>query len=145
MYMLQKWNRLYKLFHPRLEIGNEEVGPRCLSNGPRLAYGWAFSRSDLRKYAEFHNVHMVLQEYLSGKLGKTLVKYGALSETAAQDKELLYYLDACLDQAVRVHLEYLAAVKLRRVLRNLRRVLRAVHEHRGERTNQGDRRYYWAG
>ena len=91
-YMLQKWNRLYKLFHPRPEIGKDEAGPLCLVNGPRLAYGWAFSRSDIRQYADFHHVNMPLQEYLSEKLGKTLVRYGALSETDAQDEELLYLL-----------------------------------------------------
>ena len=115
--MLQKWNRLYNLFHPRPEIGKDEAGPLCLVNGPRLAYGWAFSRSDIRKYADFHHVNMPLQEYLSEKLGKTLVRYGALSETDAQDEELLFYLDECVEVAVRVHLEYVSGVdSLRRVL-----------------------------
>ncbi|TFK85629.1 hypothetical protein K466DRAFT_600998 [Polyporus arcularius HHB13444] len=81
-----KWDRLYKLFHPR----------------PR----------DLLKYAEFHNIKMPLQEYLSGKLGKEYVKYGALSESDAQDEELLYYLDKCASLAVRKHLEHEARVKL---------------------------------
>ncbi|TFK85628.1 hypothetical protein K466DRAFT_600997 [Polyporus arcularius HHB13444] len=107
-----KWDRLYKLFHPRPVIGEEETGFRCLLNGPRLAYGWAFSRADLLKYAEFHKLRMPLQEYLSGKLGKTHVRYGALSETDAQDEELLFFLDKCAYLAVRTHLEQEAGVDL---------------------------------
>ncbi|KAI0702353.1 hypothetical protein C8T65DRAFT_655511 [Cerioporus squamosus] len=111
-----KWDRLYKLFHPRPVIGEDEVGPRCLVDGPRLAYGWAFSWRDLIKYAEYHKIKMPLQEYLTEKLGKTYVRYGALSETDAQDDELLYYLDKCASLAVRKHLEHEAGVKLLHVL-----------------------------
>ncbi len=93
-------------------IKKDITGPRCLVNGPHLAYGWAFSKRDLLKYAEFHNIKMPLQEYLSGKLGKEYVKYGALSETDAHDEELLYYLDKCASLAVRKHLEHEARVKL---------------------------------
>ncbi|RDX41867.1 hypothetical protein OH76DRAFT_176788 [Lentinus brumalis] len=90
-----KWDRLYKLFHPRPVIGEEETGFRYLLYGPRLAYGWSFSRADLLKYAEFHQLKMPLQEYLSGKLGKPHVRYGALSDTDAQDEDLLFFLDKC--------------------------------------------------
>ncbi|TFK82257.1 hypothetical protein K466DRAFT_603825 [Polyporus arcularius HHB13444] len=55
---------------------------------------------------------MPLQEYLSGKLEEEYVKYGALSESDAQDEELLYYLDKCASLAVRKHLEHEARVKL---------------------------------
>ncbi|TFK82258.1 hypothetical protein K466DRAFT_603826 [Polyporus arcularius HHB13444] len=106
------WDRLYKLFHPRPVIGEEETGFRCLLYEPRLAYGWAFSRADLLKYAEFHQLKMPLQEYLSGKLGKMHVRYGALSETDAQDEELLFFLDKCAYLAVRTHLEQEAGVDL---------------------------------
>lgn len=59
---------------------------------------------------------MPLHNYLSRKLGKTQVQYGALEGTDAQDEELAYYLDKCASLAVRKHLEHISGVKLIHVL-----------------------------
>ena len=112
LYLSQKWKRLYALFHPRPVIDKAEVGPRCLVHGPILAYGWAFARADLMKYAEFHKISMPLLGYLGAKLGKPYVRYGALEGNDTQDEELLYFLGKCAWMAVRKHLEQESGVKL---------------------------------
>ena len=107
--------RILKLFPPRPVITEEEVGPQ-FRDGPRLSYGWAFSSDDLMKYAEYYKLKKSLQPYFSEKLGKSFVTYGALSETEAQDKDLLHYLSATLPTAVRRDLEERAGIQLLSVI-----------------------------
>ena len=113
--MAQKIARLLNLFQPRPILTPEEVGPQ-FRDGHRLAYGWAFSSDDLMKYAEHYKLRQPLQKYLSGKLGKSFVTYGALSETEAQDADLHLYLTEAVVISVRRDLEERAGVKLLSVI-----------------------------
>ncbi|KAI0693705.1 hypothetical protein C8T65DRAFT_744643 [Cerioporus squamosus] len=67
------------------------------------------------KYAEHHRLEVLLDSYFSTKLRKQYVTFGALSESEAQDEDLLTFLELVSCLAAIKDLEHESGIKLFRV------------------------------
>ncbi|KAI0738279.1 hypothetical protein C8Q80DRAFT_1124910 [Daedaleopsis nitida] len=106
--------RLFKTFGPmkalaKRHIASETHEPAC------VAYGWAYTRSFLRAYAERYQLAVSCRPFFCKVIGKDELVYGQLSEEDAKNPSILQFLDDVLEVTVWQDIEELANIELQRV------------------------------
>ncbi|KAI0800094.1 hypothetical protein C8Q74DRAFT_1234231 [Fomes fomentarius] len=101
-----KWRRLYNFYAPKEKISRALI-PSESSNrsSPRLFFGWAYKREYLKKYAEWQKLELQLPAMFVKAFGKTVIRFGELTEEEARDSDLAEFMDQVAISLVHRHLE----------------------------------------